>query len=84
MQRQVYPGSAGQGVNNVERNVKRLDHITFVEIDQLIISMVILPLPLVQEGQLSFTSKCMWTNIYPRAVNLAETSTVNMQICLVR
>ena len=39
-----------------------LSHITFMEIDHLIISMVILPLPLIQEGQLSVTSENLCTS----------------------
>ena len=35
--------------------------ITFVEIDHEIISAVILPLPLIQEGQLSVTGKSVCT-----------------------
>ena len=39
-----------------------LGHITFVEIDHEIIAAFILLLPLIQEGQLSFTDKSMCTN----------------------
>ena len=37
----------------------QLSHITFMETDHEIISVVILPLQLIQEGQLSVTSKSM-------------------------
>ena len=36
-----------------------LNHIVFTETDQEIISMVILPFPLTQEGQLSVTDESM-------------------------
>ena len=46
-------------------------HITFVEIDHEIISVVILPLPLIQEGHLSVTrelslpkKKCEYVNVW--------------------
>ena len=39
----------------------QLGNITFVEIDHEIISTVILPLPLIQEGQLSVTGKIICT-----------------------
>ena len=37
----------------------QLGHITFMEIDLEMISMAILPLPLIQEGQLSVTDRSM-------------------------
>ena len=36
-----------------------LSHITFIEINREIISTVILPLPMIHEGQLSVTGKRM-------------------------
>ena len=41
----------------------QLTHVPFMEIDNKIISAVILSLPLIQEGQLSVTGKSMCTNI---------------------
>ena len=40
----------------------KLDCITFMEIDHEIIAMVVLPLPLIQEGQLSVIWECMCTH----------------------
>ena len=40
----------------------QLRHITFLEIDHEIISIVILPLPLIQEELLSVVSERMCTN----------------------
>ena len=45
----------------VKSQLTELSHIIFVEIDNEIISKVILPLLLFQEGQLSVTGKCMCT-----------------------
>ena len=42
---------------------KERGHITLVEIDHEIISKVILPLPLIQEGHLSITGKSMCTKV---------------------
>ena len=51
-------------------NLHRLGHMTFLEIDNEIISLVILPLPLIQEGQLSVTSKSMCTSSGPSCSKL--------------
>ena len=51
-----------------------LDHISFMEIDHEIISMVILPLPLIQEGQLSVTGRSMYTKYWAQ---LSKTSLAN-------
>ena len=42
----------------------QLHHITFIEIDHEIIYAVILPLLLIQEGQLSVTGKSMCTSTH--------------------
>ena len=39
----------------------QLGHITYIRIDHEIISMVILPLNLIEEGQLAVTGKSMYT-----------------------
>ena len=42
----------------------QLGHITDIEIAHEIISVVILPLPLIQEGQLSVTGESMYTKYW--------------------
>ena len=44
-------------------SLSQLSHITSIEIDHEIISMIILPLLLIQEGQLSVTGEYMYTKI---------------------
>ena len=50
-------GSSSDCISKDRKFESKLDYITFVEIDHDIISTVILPLPLFQDGQLSVTSE---------------------------
>ena len=49
-------------IANPEVSGSNLSHITSAEIDHEIFSTVILPFPLIQEGQLSVTGESMCTS----------------------